>query len=115
MRKALLLLGISLAGIAVGGLGATYLAGAMDMHMDMSTMIATSRPMFTDGPSTVRQGSFQVESGATYTHNSDDSRAWTLPELLLGVGLLPHTEVRLTVPNYIHVRTEAWRTLVDNF
>jgi Putative MetA-pathway of phenol degradation len=85
-------------------------AGAMDM-----ATISTSRPMFTDTPTTVPMGSYQVESGATYTHNSDDTRSWTLPELLLRVGILPTTEVRLTVPNYLHMRAEDGRTLVDNF
>jgi Putative MetA-pathway of phenol degradation len=77
--------------------------------------ISTSRPTFTDTPTTVPKGSYQVESGATYTHNRDDSRSWTLPEMLHRVGLLNNTEWRVTVPNYINIHDADGRTLVNNF
>ena len=76
--------------------------------------ISTSRPTFTDTATTVPKGSYQVESGATYTHNRDDSRSWTVPEMVHRVGLLHNTELRVTAPNYINMHAADGRTLVNN-
>ena len=77
--------------------------------------ISTSRPTFTDTPLTVPQGSYQVESGAIYTHNHDDSRSWTLPEMLYRVGLLNNTEWRFSAPTDINTHAADGGTLVNNF
>src|SRR5262249_9655369 len=63
---------------------------------------------------TVPRGSYQVESGATYAHNRDDSRSWTVPEMVHRVGLLHNTEFRIAAPNYITMHAADGRTLVNN-
>lgn len=78
-------------------------------------VILTTRPSFTDAWLTVPQGSFQVESGATYTDNSGKTRSWILPESLLKIGLTDHTEFRFSVPNYTQIRDDNAGQLTNNF
>lgn len=78
--------------------------------------IATSRPSFTDTWLTVPQGSFQMESGATYTDFSGLTKSWTVPESLLRLGITPNTEFRMTTPNYTNLWGDAAESsLINHF
>lgn len=77
--------------------------------------IGTSRPSFTDANTTVPQGSFQVESGATYTDYSGGTRSWTTPETLLRLGATKNTELRFTTPSYTYLRADHSGRLLNNF
>jgi hypothetical protein len=77
--------------------------------------IVTSRPSFTDAEITVPQGSFQAESGATYTDNRGGTYLWGLPETLLRFGMTDNTEFRFTPPNYIYLGNKHPGSLINNF
>lgn len=77
--------------------------------------IVTTRPSFTDSWLSVPQGSFQAESGATYTDNSNHTRNWVLPESLLKLGLTRNTEFRFAVPNYTDTRDDDAGEITSNF
>jgi hypothetical protein len=61
--------------------------------------IGTDRPAITDSSVVIPAGSLQVESGfaQTSTKGQDTLDA---PEMLLRFGVVPNTELRLTVPDY---------------
>lgn len=75
----------------------------------------TSRPSFTDAVFTVPQGSFQAESGATFTDHRNGTYSWTTPETLLRLGILNNTELRMTVPNYTYIGDRKPGNLANNF
>jgi hypothetical protein len=61
--------------------------------------IDTDRPDFTSSPLTVPRGSFQVESGVTWTAENG-SDILDAPETLLRLGLANCTELAISVPTY---------------
>lgn len=77
--------------------------------------ILTTRPTFTDAWLVIPQGSFQAESGVTYTDFSNRTRGWILPETLLKLGVGKETELRFSVPNYTYLRSDDTGLLSNNF
>ena len=68
---------------------------------DLDEPLSTDRPDFTESPFTVGCGVSQIESGYTYTYNSDDgqsNKSHSLGELLLRRGILANwLELRVGV------------------
>ncbi len=62
--------------------------------------IETDRPDFTESPSTLPVGRWQVESGFTLLRDRS-LRSWSLPELLLRTGIGERLELRFGAPDYL--------------
>jgi len=71
-----------------------------------SKPLVSDRPNFTESPETVPPGRFQVEAGYTFSRKGDE-KEHALGELLLRVGLLERTELRLGLNSYV------WRDSPD--
>jgi len=71
-----------------------------------SKPLVSDRPDFTESPETVPPGRFQVEAGYTFSRKGDE-KEHALGELLLRVGLLERTELRLGLNSYV------WRDSPD--
>ena len=66
--------------------------------------LVTDRPDFTESPSAVEPGRFQIEGGATVSVFRDAGEnliEFVAPEALVRVGLLPGLEGRVTTPDYV--------------
>jgi hypothetical protein len=61
--------------------------------------IATDRPAVTDSSVVVPAGSLQMESGLEQT-SSKGQDTLDAPEMLLRFGVVPNTELRVTIPDY---------------
>jgi hypothetical protein len=61
----------------------------------------TDRPDITETPFAVPVGVIQAENGFTWFDDPQNTRTLNFPETLLRIGLVPTTELRVTVPNYI--------------
>jgi len=68
--------------------------------------IATDRPSVTDSSVVVPEGGFQLESGLLAS-NLGNGAVLDLPESAIRYGLLPRTELRLTVPDYFYSLSSA--------
>lgn len=77
--------------------------------------LTTSRPSFTDAAITVPKGSLQIETGASFLDNNDDTWQWSLPEALLRLGLTDDMELRFTAPLYTYQKKDDGDTLINNF
>ncbi len=78
--------------------------GSPELSQDMET----DRPDFTEGPSTISPGHFQLEAGYLFTYNDDDgrrSREHVSPQLLARVGLLSDLELRISWDGYLDSKT----------
>ena len=76
------------------------LAGIVPLH-GQSSPIATDRPAITNSSVVVPSGSLQVENGLQTT-TALGARTFDGPESLVVFGLTDATELRFTVPDYIH-------------
>lgn len=61
--------------------------------------IATDRPTVTPSPMVVPINYIQAENGLAWRKQSSGSQ-FNVPQTLVRLGILPRTELRLTVPNY---------------
>jgi hypothetical protein len=68
--------------------------------------ISTDRPSVTDSSVVVPDGGFQMENGLLAS-NLGNGAVVDLPESLIRYGLLPYTELRLTLPDYYDSLTSA--------
>jgi hypothetical protein len=68
--------------------------------------ISTDRPSVANSSAVVPDGGFQMESGLLAS-NLGNGAVVDLPESLIRYGLLPSTELRLTLPDYFHSLTSA--------
>jgi hypothetical protein len=73
-------------------------AGAVDLS-GLPEPLITDRPDFTESPSSVPAGHFQVEGGATFTR-VDEEDADTFGEVLVRIGLGHGLEARIGVPSH---------------
>lgn len=77
--------------------------------------IITTRPSFTDSWLAIPQGSFQAESGTTYSDFSNRTRSVLLPETLIKLGVGKNTELRYSVPNYTYIHSKDTGTIGNHF
>ena len=70
---------------------------------DPQTTIATDRPAVTESSVVVPLGGFQIENGFLAT-DSDGRYLLDVPESDLRYGILTHTEVRFSLPDYFRAR-----------
>jgi hypothetical protein len=77
--------------------------------------IITTRPSFTDSWLAIPQGSFQAESGTTYSDFSNRTRSVLLPETLVKLGIGKNTELRYSVPNYTYIHSKDTGTIGNHF
>ncbi|MFG0274311.1 MAG: transporter [Phycisphaerales bacterium] len=74
----------------------------------IDTPLVTDRPDFTESALAVPIGRLQVEAGLTFSSDDDsDSDLWTLPEVLLRVGVAEDLELRFELPSYAILRNSA--------
>jgi hypothetical protein len=66
--------------------------------------IDTDRPDLTDATTTIARGHIQFEGGFTSQTSRDPLTAWSGPELLVRVGVLPRAELRIG-QNYRSIET----------
>lgn len=71
--------------------------------------IAADRPGAADPAFVVGRGTAQIETGATFAHESDgaDTDTWTLPEPLLRIGILDRAELRIAADGFISQHTDG--------
>lgn len=74
--------------------------------------VLTTRPTFTDSWLAIPKGSFQFESGLSYTQVNDDKNSTTLPEALFKLGVDQNLEFRIAAPSYFLNQNNA--TDIDN-
>ena len=108
LQAAQLLAAWSVAGSGMASLLArssliSLLAGIALLH-GQSSPIATDRPAITNSSVVVPSGNLQVENGLQTTSASGE-RTFDGPESLVVFGLTGATELRFTVPDYIHSDT----------
>lgn len=77
-------------------LASPALAGDAEKKKELNT----DRPDFTESSITVPAGRLQLESGLTYSDESDGSRFLSGPEALFRYGVGRRTELRFIAPNY---------------
>jgi hypothetical protein len=80
---------------------AALLLALPEARADSEITLATDRPAVTDSSVVVPVGGLQLETGAQVT-NTPGSSTVDLPQALLRYGLLPDTELRLSLPDYYH-------------
>ncbi|HYG64556.1 MAG TPA: transporter [Thermoanaerobaculia bacterium] len=80
-------------------------AGAFDLS-GLPEPLVTDRPDFTESPSVVPSGHFQVEGGATFTRVEEED-ADTFGEILVRIGLGKGLEARIGVPSYERLDAQA--------
>jgi hypothetical protein len=68
--------------------------------------IVTDRPSFTYSLPTVPEGSLQIENGITWS-NINDAGSTSYPETALRLGVSPHDEVQLYLPNVLESRAKT--------
>lgn len=71
--------------------------------------IDADRPGLADPAFVVPRGTMQIETGVTFSHESDgeDVATWTLPEPLLRIGILDRAELRLAADGFISEHTHG--------
>ncbi|MBM3458947.1 MAG: transporter [Armatimonadetes bacterium] len=68
---------------------------------DVPPTIVTDRPDFTESSLAIPRGMLQIESGFTYTANSDGTRLFNIPETLFRWGIGGKTEIRLAPADFL--------------
>lgn len=80
---------------------------ALENEIESVQAIITTRPTFTDSWLAIPKGSFQVESGITYTDLNNKTTNLFGPEILLKLGIAKDVELRASLPNFSSTNNQA--------